>query len=130
MSTLMGARPENVTARKIEGGVWKDTPYFAPGLEEDSDHMKAFPIGSTLIGRLVDIRETKAEKAEDRRNYACLETTDGQKFRVQAPGSLTYKLGEAGVGSLVEITYRGKEQVEGYKQPLHQFDVEVLEVLN
>jgi hypothetical protein len=127
---LMGSRPANATARKIEGGdAWKDTPYFGAGLEADSEHMKAFPIGAELIGVVRAIRTTKAEKEADRKRYACLEAQDGTKFRVSAPGQLVFLLEEAGIGTLVQIIYRGKEVVEGYKQPLHQFEVNALEVL-
>lgn len=128
-NTLMGTRPANAVARKIEGGDgWKDTPYFGPGLEKDSENMKAMPIGSTIVGFIRAVRTTKAEKEADRKRYACLEAADGTKFRVSAPGQLVFLLEEAGIGTLVEINYLGKEEVEGYKQPLHQFEVSALEV--
>ena len=127
---LMGSRPANATARKIEGGDgWKDTPYFGPGLEKNTENMKAMPAGSVLVGFVRAVRTTKAEKEADRKRYACLDTQDGAKFRVSAPGQLVFLLEEAGIGSLVEIKYLGKEEVAGYKQPLHQFEVNILEVL-
>lgn len=134
----IGAAPENVSARKIEGGdSWKDTPYFGMGLDENSTHMKAFPKGSKLTGFLRALRTTKAEKEADRKDYACFELTDKNgkilandaRIRISAPGQAYYKLEQAGVESLVRLVYLGKETVEGFKQPLHQVDVEVLDIM-
>jgi hypothetical protein len=124
----IGAVPQNVKRTKLTGGgEWAETPYFGPGLEEDSEHMVAMPVGNVLAGVLRAIRETKAEKPSDRKKYLCLEDFSGNKFRIAAPGQLVYLAEQAGVGSRIAVTYRGKEEVEGYKQPLHQFDVEILE---
>lgn len=130
MTTTIGAIPQNAKRVKVTGGgEWSETPYFGPGLTEDSEHMKAMPIGMSLAGVLRSIRETKAEKASDRKNYLCMEDFNGTKFRVAAPGQLVYLAEQVGIGSPVVITYRGKEEVEGFKQPLHQFDVEIIENL-
>ena len=126
--TTIGAIPQNAKRVKLTGGgEWSETPYFGPGLEADSEHMKAMPQGSTMAGFLRSVRETKAEKASDRKRYLCMEDFSGNKFRVAAPGQLVYLAEQAGIGTPIAVTYRGKEEVEGYKQPLHQFDVEVLE---
>lgn len=127
-ATLMGQRPENTTARKVELGVWRDTPYFAPGMEEDSENMRAFPVGASLVGRLVEIQTIKSEvKGQGDKVIARCETTDGEKFRVRCQGNLESLLRAAGHENPVEIIYRGKEEVEGYAQPLHQFEVNILE---
>lgn len=124
----IGAVPQNVKRNKIvTGGEWAETPYFGPGLLENSENMIAFPKGMTLAGTLKAIRETKAEKAKDRKRYLCLEDFSGNKFRVSAPGQLVYLAEQAGLGTPIAITYMGKEVVEGYKDELHQFEVESLE---
>lgn len=129
-NTTIGQVPRGAKLTKLTGGgEWAETPYFGPGLEEDSEHMKAMAIGMSLAGTLRSIRETKAEKASDRKKYLCLEDFDGNKFRIASPGQLSYLAEQAGIGTQIVVTYRGKEEVEGYKQPLHQFDVEIIENL-
>lgn len=129
--TTIGSVPDSAKRVKLTGGgEWSETPYFGPGLENDTEHMRAMPAGMTLAGFLRSVRETKAERPSDRKKYLCLEDFSGNKFRVAAPGQLQYLAEQAGIGTPIAITYRGKEEVEGYKQPLHQFDVEVLENLN
>ena len=126
--TTVGAVPQNVKRTPLSaGGEWKDTPYFGPGLEKDSDHMKAFPIGMEIAGTLRALRTTKAEKVADQKEYACFTDANNNKFRIATPGQLRYQLERAGVGATVVITYKGKEEVEGYKQALHQFGVELIE---
>ncbi len=125
---VIGRVPQNVKRTLlVPGGEWKDTPYFGPGLEKDSEHMKAFPIGMEIAGTVKALRTTKAEKESDQKDYACMEDLDGNKFRLATPGQLRYALESAGVGARVIVTYKGKEVVEGFKQPLHQFDVSLIE---
>lgn len=125
----IGAIPQNVKRVPLIGGnEWTETPYFAPGLEKDTENMKAMPAGHTLAGYIRDIRETKAENDLDRRKYICLEDFNGIKFRIAAPAQLVYLVEKAGIGTPVAITYKGKEEVEGYKKPLHQFSLEILEI--
>lgn len=124
----IGARPQGVKATKIEaGGAWNETPYFGPGLKENKGHMLAFPAGMELCGTLKALRTTKAEKAQDQRDYACLEDNAGNKFRVGCPGQLYYLLETAGVETVVSITYKGMEYVEAFKKELHQFEVSKIE---
>lgn len=135
MATSIGAVPATGKRTVVQGGgVWVDTPYFGPGLEKDSEHMKAFPVGMQLAGKLMAIRTTKAEKEADQKDYLCLEDVNGTKFRIAAPGQLVFLaeqvLTERGVGALIVVTYKGKEVVQGYKQALHQFQVELVESLN
>jgi hypothetical protein len=40
-------------------------------------------------------------------------------------GKLNYLLSKVNVGDYVKVTYQGKEEVDGYLQPLHQFKLEV-----
>jgi len=127
-NTNVGAVPQGVKRTAVEaGGMWKDTPYFGPGLEKDTEHMKAFPIGMEIAGTVKAIRTTKAEKVSDQKDYICMEDAAGNKFRVAAPGQLVYLIESVGVGTSVVITYKGKEDVEGFKQPLHQFLVEKID---
>jgi len=124
----VGRVPANVKRTPLTaGGEWKDTEYFAPGLEKDSAHMIAFTIGMELCGTLRALRTTKAEKEADQRDYACFTDVDNNKFRVGAPGQLYKILETAGIGTNVVIKYMGKEKVEGYVQALHQFEVSVID---
>jgi hypothetical protein len=124
----IGAIPQ--TAKRVPlfgGSEWTETPYFGPGLENDTANMKAMPAGSVLAGYLRAIRETKSDKPSDRKTYLCMEDFSGNKFRIAAPGQLVYLAEQAGIGTPIVVTYKGKEMVDGYKQPLHQFSVEILE---
>lgn len=126
--TQVGAVPQGAKRTTVEvGGQWKDTPYFGPGLEKDTEHMKAFPVGMELAGVIKSIRTTKAEKEADRKDYLCMEDFGGNKFRVAAPGQLVHLAEQVGNNVAIVITYLGKETVEGYKQPLHQFKIERIE---
>jgi hypothetical protein len=128
MTTTIGAIPQTAKRVPLVGGAeWSETPYFGPGLEHDSDNMKAMPPGTVLAGYLRSIRETKADKVSDRKKYLCMEDFSGNKFRVAAPGQLVYLAEQAGIGTPIAINYKGKEDVEGYKQPLHQFSLDILE---
>jgi len=128
LAQTVGAVPANLKLRKLEaGGGWKDTPFFAPGMEANSAHMLAFAVGASVAGRLIALRTTKHEDEDDQKDYACLEGLDGKRFRIQTPGQLRYLLEEAKIESRVVITYKGREKVEGYKQPLHQFEVSIIE---
>ena len=111
----------------VAGGEWNDTPYFGPGLVEDSDHMLAFPVGMSLEGTLKTMRVTKAEKERDRKTYGCFEDAEGNKFRIAAPGQLKYILESEGIGSTLEITYEGKKYVESLDEECHQFKVQRVE---
>ena len=131
MSTAqtIGALPKNVKATPVEAGDrWADSAYFGPGLDADTEHMRAFPIGMVVAGILHKVRETKAEAEADRRTYLCLEDFAGNLFRVAAPGQLVY-LTEGLIGKAISITYKGKERVERLKRDVHQFEVAVLEKL-
>ncbi len=128
----VGAAPKNATGRKIEGGdSWKDTPYFSLGMDENSKHMLAFPIGSVISGILRGLRTTKAEKESDRRDYACIELIDENgkvlakdaRVRLSLSGQAYYQLEQVGLDNPFTLTYLGKEEVEGFKQPLHQTEV-------
>lgn len=135
-NTLMGSRPANTKAVRVELGLgeWKDSPYFAPGMEEDTENMRAYPIGAALIGTIAEIvtfeKEDLDRNGNKRRDYLLCETLEGEKFRVQAPGQLVGIARKIGTGVAVEIKYLGKEKVEGRPQPLHQFEVNRLETLN
>lgn len=127
-AAVIGAVPANVKTRKVTNqDLWIDTPYFGPGLEADTEHMKAFKVNEKLCGVIREIRETKAEKEQDRRDYLCMEDLQGNKFRLAAPGQLAYLAGKAGLGATVIVTYLGRQTVEGFKQQLHAFDVELVE---
>lgn len=123
-NTSIGEVPQNAKRTPVvAGGEWKETPYFGPGLKEDSQHMKAFPVGMEIAGFVRALRTTKAEKESDQKDYVCMEDVNGNKFRIAAPGQLYYNLEAVGVGALVAIKYLGKQKVEGYKQELHQFEI-------
>lgn len=131
----VGARPKAMAGQKIEGGdSWKDTPYFSLGMEENSKHMLAFPIGSTISGILRALRTTKAEKESDRRDYACIELIDENgkvlakdaRVRLSLSGQAYYQLEQVGLDNPFTLTYLGKQEVEGFKQALHQTEVEKL----
>ena len=125
----VGATPANMKGQKIEGGdSWKDTPYFGLGLPQDSEHMRAFPEGSSISGILRQLRTTKAEKEVDRKDYACIELIDENgaplkengRVRLSLSGQAYYQLEQVGIGNAFTLTYLGKQEVEGYKQKLHQ----------
>ena len=105
-----------------QGDLWADTPFFAPGLTENTEFKLAWPIGQTLAGVLRGVREKKNAGPKSCKHYAILESTKGARFRVEAPGQLRHNLSELAAGTYVEITYKGKENVEGIGE-LHAFDV-------
>lgn len=123
----IGAVPNGLKGTAMnQGDPWADSLFFAPGLAEDSAHMKAFPVGSRVAGVVKALRRTKNDVEKDRKNYACLEDLKGNKFRIQTPGQLKYSLEQAGIGATVIITYEGKKYVESHKKELHQFNVELV----
>lgn len=126
---LMGKIPAKATMVEVRSeDAFKDTPIFGFGVEETDENpfLKNWPEGGTLVGRVEDLRETKVPQGskEKPRAYACLVTADGEKFRAYTPGQLRYSLEQAGKENLLSITYLGKEEVEGYPQALHQFNVQ------
>ena len=126
MNTTIGAVPANAKLTPFKAGSeFADTPYFGAGLEQDTEHMRAFPVGATLYGTLVELRQTKNEDPDERKWYACMVDASGNKFRIQTPAQLKSNLEQIGSGKGVAITYRGKEKVEGYKTALHQFEVSI-----
>lgn len=127
MSTnLMGTTPANAKLIPMIGDdPWKDSPFFACGMEEDSEHKKAWPVDGTLVGVFHGLRTSnKNGPVKDQRQYAILETASGEKFRAQAPGQLGHALANLEVGKVtVSITYKGKEYVEKLKTECHQFEI-------
>jgi hypothetical protein len=100
---------------------WNDTPYFAPGLEADSEHMLAFKVGSKRKGTLVEIRTTK----DGDTTYLCMErTSDQAKFRIRAPQELIY-LARGLEGKKVVIEYLGKADtdIKGKIRNVHKFNL-------
>mgnify|MGYP005865727433 CR=1 FL=1 len=133
--TIFGAKPKG--ARVTELSVidqFAETPFFAPGMTEDSEHMKALPVGSELVGYLRDVRvankNNPTAKPIDIYKYGCLETTDGQKFRVKAPGNLGWSLeNQVSKGDLISIVYNGKDMKNpDYPQGVHNFTVSKIEI--
>jgi hypothetical protein len=133
---VFSTRPKGATWDKLTGGdIFADTPFFAPGMLEDSEHFLAMPPGMELVGIFKEIRSANKNNPlatdEQKYKYACLETQTGEKFRVKAPGNLPYFLENKVVaGDLIAITYIGKEVNEKYKKGVHTFDVEKLVISN
>ena len=123
----VGLVPDGLKGEILNAGdKWSDSAFFAPGLETNSEHMTALPVGGRVAGILRQLRRTKHEVETKRKNYACMEDLKGNLFRIQTPGQLKYALEEAGIGATVIITYKGKEFVKAYEKELHQFEVEVV----
>lgn len=128
---LIGKRNEGVkTTPVMTGDEFGETPIFGFNVEQEGDYLRNWPVNGLLAGKLVSLRATKTEDPDDSREYACIESVDGVKFRVYTPGQLRHQLAQAGIGSYVEMTYLGKEKVEGFKAMLHQFKVEVATTIN
>lgn len=49
---------------------------------------------------------------------------DGVTTSIYGTGQLNYLMNSIPPGTLIRITYMGKEKVEGYKKKLHQFKVQ------
>lgn len=126
---LMGSLPKDAKVTELTGGdQWAETPFFAPGMIEDSTHLRALPPGEVLVGILREVRvankNNPTAKPIEKYKYACMETSEGEKFRVKAPGNLAYYLENViKPGELVSITYVGKQVTEDYPQGVHTFTV-------
>lgn len=133
--TILGKRPKGAVATVLEvGDNFSDTPFFAPGMTEDSDNMKALPAGSELVGYYREIRQANKNnpnaKPIDKYKYICLETIDGEKFRVKGPGNLPWFFeNKLAVGDLVSIIYNGKDMGNpDFPQGVHNFTVSKIEI--
>ena len=104
---------------------WAEAPFFAPPSKtgKESEHITVLNEGDAICAVFHGMRESKNDVAAKRRKYAVLQTEDGERLRLFTPGQLAGILKNVAQGSYVEITYRGREAVEGYDDPLHQFDV-------
>lgn len=127
-NTLFGKKRQGATLNDLSAGdAFSETLIFAPGMapENESEYLKAWPVGAEICGVLKSLRTTKPqEPGRKPQNYACLEAEDGQLFRVYTPGQLRYALeNKAGIGAYVEMTYTGKEFVEKIGEDCHQFEV-------
>lgn len=111
------------------GDLWADTPFFAPGMTEDTDNKSAWAIGVTLAGVFKGLRTKKNPPAKGCKEYGIFETVDGRKFRADAPGQLRHILENATLDRYIELTYKGKEYVDSKDQECHQFEAKG-EVLN
>ena len=117
-----GPDKNRTTAPIMQGDAWQDSAFFAPGMETDSEHKLAWPIGQTLAGVFHGIREKKNVGPKSCAHYGVFETSTGTKFRCDAPGQLRYNLQNLTVGTYIEITYLGKEEVED-KGLCHKFEL-------
>ena len=130
---IIGGRRENVKLREVGGeDPWAESPMFAPTLDPasiTSEFIKPWEKDVVLAGIFRGLRTAnKAKAKQEQRDYAVFETDTGEKFRAYTPGQLRYNLqNNAKVGDYVEVTYLGKQEVEGQPQPLHQFDFKVQE---
>jgi hypothetical protein len=132
---LFGTKPKNAIETLLEvGDSFSDTPFFAPGMLSDTENMKALPEGSELIGIFKELRiankNNPKAKPIDQYKYVCLETLEGQKFRVKAPGNLSWFFeNRIKVGDLVSIIYNGKDMSNpDFPQGVHSFKVSKLDV--
>jgi hypothetical protein len=107
-----------------------DAPWFIPGMEKDSEHQFAMPAGAKKAGYFNGLSVTKAEKDSDKKDYVRMTDKAGNKFCVKAGKQLVGILSKIDEGTYIQIEYKGKQEVEGYKQPLHQFEVSTPVQLN
>lgn len=130
--SVIGKRAENQTLKTIStDDPFKDSPFYAPG-ETENKEINNIPVGGVLAGYFHGVRESrKANSSGSKSWYACLETVDGEKFRVFAPTQLRNVLErEAKLKQYVEMTYLGrKDPIDGGK-PYHNFEVALGEILN
>lgn len=107
-----------------QGDQWAETPILACGMTEDSEHKSAWPVGATIAGIFRGLREKKNPGPKTCKDYGIFESEKGEKFRVDAPGSLRYQLENSEIGDYLTITYQGKEYAESLKTDVHAFQVE------
>ena len=97
---------------------YKDSVFFAPNMEKDSEHMKAFPKGSSVIGIFDGVRiANKQGPVKDQYKYVLLKTESGERCRLKAMGNLPWILEESGLvtkGQTIEIVYEGKISIWRY----------------
>lgn len=125
MSLLEQFAPDaNVTVTPAyQGDLWADTPFFAPGMLEDSENKAAWPQGVKIAGIFKGLRTKKEAGPKTVPTYGIFETRSGLKFRVDAPGSLRHTLENAAIGTYLVMEYLGKEYVESLKSECHKFDI-------
>lgn len=111
----------------VVSDAWADTPFFAAGLESDSENLLAWAIGQTLVGYVRGLRRTKNDIESKQRDYGVFETVDGKKFRAYTPGQLKSNLASIEDGVLIAMTYNGKKLVEKLGRELHDFTLSKVE---
>lgn len=104
---------------------WGDAPFYAPPSKtgKESEHVTVLSEGDVICANFFGLRTSKHDIPAKRRKYAVLELEGGEKIRLFTPGQLAGVLKNVASGTYVEITYMGREKVEGYDDPLHQFEV-------
>jgi hypothetical protein len=130
--TIMGTRKDGQKLTTISADdPFKDSPFYSAG-DVDNENINPIPEGGVLAGYFHGLRESrKANSSGSKSWYACMETVDGEKFRVFAPTQLRNVLErEARLKQYVELTYMGrKEPIDGGR-PYHNFEVALGDILN
>lgn len=124
-SNQKGTRVQGNTQQGVDP--YKDTPFFAPNMEQDSEHMKSFPKGSSVIGIYDGIRVANKDKSpREQYKYVLLKNEDGSRCRLKAMGNLPWILEESGritKGMLIEIVYEGKQATVKFPDGVNTFSV-------
>lgn len=120
---IIGKRNEGRKLRDMNAGdPWAEAPFY--GVGEGSENVNGLAAGDTVAAVFHGLRvSNKNGPKANQRDYAVLETLDGEKIRLFTPGQLRYILDQLEPKTYVEITYKGKEYVEDLERECHQFDV-------
>lgn len=124
MATI-GELPPGAEVEKVEyRDEWYEAQCYIPGMEKDSDHQFAFPIGKTMYGCFYGLREQqKPDKRGFRKTWARFQDHEGNRFRIKCYGQLIYELKKYKDGEWLGIQYCGTEFVEGMPNDCHKFEV-------
>lgn len=132
-TAIIGKRVENQKMREISTeDAFKDAPFYAAG--NGTETLKGIPVEGVLCGIFRGLRESrKANSSGSKSFYICMETVDGERFRVMAPTQLRNVIQDEKVenGQYIELTYKGeKVPASGEGRSYHLFNVALGETLN
>jgi hypothetical protein len=121
----IGAVPQGIVTRQLnlDGGEWKDTPFFIAGIPDGAEHALPLKDGDKVAGKMITVRQTQDKK----HHYVCMEDYKGNKFRVRAGKILKENLEGLASGTGVVLTYLGKKESTSTGNVFNDFKVEVIE---